>query len=109
MTQLTVSNMIGFSHRLRPFKQRRSGIGFLLLGDLSTYGLLAYLGLGGWLLFQLIWGWYFVGEVFLGVWLLGTWGLAIWAHNSGYVRWGSSVSLILAAFALTLIIGFAVR
>lgn len=101
--------MSGFSHQLRPFKQRQSGIRFLLLGDMFTYGLLAYLGLGGWLLFQLLWGRHLVGGILLGVWLLGTWGLAIWAHNSGYVRWGGAVSLVLAAFALTLILGFAVR
>lgn len=104
-----VFNMIGFSRRLRPFKPRRSGIGFLLLGDLFTYGLLAYLGVGGWLLFQLIWGRHLVGGVLLGVWMIGTWGLASWAHNSGYVRWGGAASLVLAAFALTLILGFAVR
>jgi hypothetical protein len=100
--------MFGFSHRLRPFKPRRTGIGFLLLGDLFTYGLIAYLALGGWSLFQLLWARHILGGAFLGVWLLGTWGLGIWAHNFGLLRWGGAVSLVLAAFALTLILGFAV-
>lgn len=101
--------MFGSSQRLRPFKPRRPGIGILLLGDLFTYGLIAYLALGGWLLFQLLWGRHLLGGVCLGVWLLGTWRLGEWAHNSGHVRWGGTVSLVLAAFALTLVLGVAVR
>jgi hypothetical protein len=101
--------MFGFSHQFRPFKPRRLGIGLLLFGELFTYGLIAYLALGGWLLFQLLWGRHILGGAFLGVWLLGTWRLGVWAHNSGHVRWGGAVSLVLAAFALTLILGVAVK
>ena len=75
--------MFVFPLRLKPIKPRRLGVGLMLLGDLFTYGLLAHLALGGWLLFQTLWGRHIVGGVFLGVWLLGTWGLGVWVSPTG--------------------------
>jgi hypothetical protein len=93
---------------LKPFRQRQPGFAFLLLADVFTYVLLAYLAFGAWSLFQLIWGRHLLGGVALAVWLVASAPIAVWIHNAGHVRIQGLVMLAASAFALSLILGFGI-
>jgi hypothetical protein len=92
-----------------PFKSRRPGTALVIVGGLAVQLFLLSLLLGGWLLYQVLWGRHLLGASLFFVWIIAVYLGAAWLHRSGQIRFSVTAALVIVALVLTLVVGYSIN